>query len=170
MPLGLPVSFLIKGWTISVLERAARTAIFIAVAGLLPVRASAQLAGELEIERKEGATISRLELLNGGLYTLRAERTQTAGVHTDLVGVRLPGSLVSLTGYLSLFLEDRPDEFAYGTNFELGSGLIAVGGSVERDEDAFTGGYLKLRGADLEVRARWGPHRTGLDRPRRGLR
>ena len=138
------------GWTIFVLERAARTAIFLAVAGLLPVRASAQLAGELEVERKEGATTSRLELLNGGLYTLRAERTQTAGVHTDLVGVRLPGSLVSLTGYLSLFLEDRPDEFAYGTNFELGSGLIAVGGSVERDEDAFTGGYLKLRGADLE--------------------
>ena len=151
MPLGLPVSFLIKGWTISVLERAARTAIFIAVAGLLPVRASAQLAGELEIERKEGATISRLELLNGGLYTLRAERTQTDGVHTDLVGVRIPGSLVSLTGYLSLFLENRPEEFAYGTNFELGSGLIAVGGSVERDEDAYTGGYLKLRGADFEV-------------------
>ena len=92
-----------------------------------------------------------MELLNGGLYTLRAERTQTDGAHTDRLGVRLPGSLLSLFGYLSLFLEDRPEEFAYGTNFELGSGLFAVGGSVERDEDAFTGGYLKLRSADLEL-------------------
>ena len=115
------------------------------------MRASAQFAGELEVERKDGATTSRLELLNGGFYTLRAERTQIEGVHTDRLGVRLPGSLLSLSGYVSLFLEDRPEEFAYGTNFELGSGLIAVGGSVERDEDAFTGGYLKLRRADFEV-------------------
>jgi len=115
------------------------------------VRGSAQLAGELEVERKEGETTSRLELLNEGLYILRAERTQTDEAHTDLLGVRLPGSLLSLSGYLSLFLEDRPDKFAYGTNFELGSGLFAVGGSVERDEDTFTGGYLKLHGADIEL-------------------
>ena len=139
-----------KGWTISVLERATHAAVLVAVAGFFPVRASAQLAGELEVERKEGATTSRLELLNGGFYTFRAERTQTGGVHTDRLGVRLPGSLLSLVGYVSFFLEDRPEEFAYGTNFELGSGLIAVGGSVERDEDAFTGGYLKLRSADFE--------------------
>jgi hypothetical protein len=126
-------------------------AILLPVVGFLPVRASAQLTGELEVEHEDGATTSRVEVLNGGLYTLRAERTQNDGVHTDIVGVRLPGSMLSLTGYVSLFLEDRPEEFAYGTNFELGSGLIAVGGSVERDEDAYTGGYLKLRGADLEL-------------------
>ena len=125
--------------------------VFVAAAGLLPSRGSAQLTGELEVERADGATTSRVELLNGGSYIVRAERTQADGVHTDRLGVQLPGSLLSLTGYLSLFLEDRAEQFTYGTNFELGRGLFAVGGSVERAEDAFTGGYLKLRGADLEV-------------------
>ena len=115
------------------------------------MRGAAQLAGELEVERKNGATTSRLELLNGGVYTLRAERTQADDLHTDRLGVRLPGSLLSLSGYVSLFLEDRPEEFAYGTNFELGRGLFALGGSVERDEDVFTGGYLKLRTVDFEL-------------------
>ena len=129
----------------------ARVTTFLAVAVLIPAQGVAQLAAELEVERKDGATTSRLELLNGGVYTLRAERTQIDGVHTDRVGVRMPGSLLDLSGYVSLFVEDRPEEFAYGTNLELGRGLLAVGASVERDDGAFTGGYLKLRTVDFEV-------------------
>ena len=45
-----PLAFSEKWWTISVLESAARTAVFVAVAGIFPVRSSAQLAGELEVE------------------------------------------------------------------------------------------------------------------------
>ena len=79
--------------------------------------ASAQYSAQLEVERDERRTITRLELLNDRFYTLRAERIRSEGADVDRMGVQLPGSILGLDGYTSLFLEREPSRTAYGTNF-----------------------------------------------------
>jgi hypothetical protein len=111
----------------------------------------AQTAAEFELERDPEATTSRLELARGGFYLLRAERQDTPNGETHRVGAKLPGSLVGLDGYASLFLEDDPASTGVGTNFELGKGLWVVGGSLERAEADFSGAYVKMRAGDLEI-------------------
>ena len=111
----------------------------------------AQYSAELEVERNEEATTTRFELLDGRFYALRAERRRAAGINTDRLGGQLPGRLFGLDGYTSLFLERRPGLTAYGTNFELGRGLLALGGSVERADLKFKGVYVKLGEEDLQV-------------------
>ncbi len=123
-----------------------------AAAGLLPTPVGAQMGSELEVERVAGATTSRVEFLGDGFYLMRAERTQGDDAWTDRVGVQLPGSLLALSGHVSLFVEDRPGRLGYGGAFELGQGVLALGGTVQRaDQVAFTGGYVRLRGSDVDV-------------------
>jgi hypothetical protein len=106
---------------------------------------------EFEVERAEDLTTSRVEWGRKGFYLLRMERRARPDDTTDRVGAQLPGSLLGLDGYVSAFLEDRSASTGVGTNFELGKGLWAVGGSLERSEAHFTGAYLKLRTVDVEL-------------------
>jgi hypothetical protein len=115
--------------------------------------AAAQYSAQLEVERDENRTITRLELLNDRFYTLRAERSRSDGVDIDRMGLQLPGSILGLDGYTSLFLERQPSRTVYGTNFEMGRGVLALGGSIERAEEQFTGVYAKFRGGDVEIAA-----------------
>jgi hypothetical protein len=76
--------------------------------------AAAQYSAQLEVERDENRTITRLELLNDRFYTLRAERSRSDGVDIDRMGLQLPGSILGLDGYTSLFLERQPSRTVYG--------------------------------------------------------
>jgi hypothetical protein len=115
----------------------------------LPQPAAGQRVAEVELERRE-RTLSRIELYDGGTPVLRAEREIEDGALTR-AALRLPGSAVGFDGYASLFLADRPGETRWGAAFEAGRGVPALGGSVERGDDRFTGLYLKLRSADAEI-------------------
>ena len=124
-------------------------AVLIAVAR--PASIVAQHRAELEVERKNGATISRVELYDVSFPLLRGERAQDGDAAIHRVGVMVPGRAAGVDGYVSLFLEDRPDRTAFGTAFEVGRGVPMLGGSVERDDDRYTGAYLKLRSPNAEV-------------------
>ena len=103
-------------------------AIGVASALVWPGEAGAQTAAELEMERDPGNTTSRLELVHDGFYFLRAEREDGLDGDTHRIGGQLPGAMLGLDGYASLFLEDGPTSTGFGTNFELGG---ASGSSVE---------------------------------------
>ncbi len=103
------------------------------------------------MEHDDDATTTRVELLANGFYTLRAEQEREEGETTTWVGVQAPGRLFGLDGYASFFARRAPGKNGIGTNFDLGHGLVAVGGSLERATHDFTGLYLRLRGKDLEV-------------------
>ncbi|MSR35479.1 MAG: hypothetical protein EXR95_02375 [Gemmatimonadetes bacterium] len=121
------------------------------VAAARPGAAAGQHRAELEVEREKGATTSRVELYDAAFPLLRAEREQADGATTHRLGVQLPGRALGLDGYLSMFLEDRPDRTALGATFEVGRGVPMIGGSIERDDDRYTGAYLKLRRPNAEL-------------------
>ena len=128
-----------------------RLALALAFAVWAPAGAAAQRWAEVEIER-EGRTMSRIEVHDGTVPLLRAER-ELHGAPLQRIGLRLPGSLLAADGYLALFLEDRPDRTDVGTAFEVGRGVPLLGGSIERGTDRFAGLYLKLRHPDAEIAA-----------------
>ena len=111
----------------------------------------AQYGAELEVERDARATTTRLEVLEGRFYAFRAEQVRSAGIDTERLGISLPGPLIGLGGYASLFLERRPSLTGYGTNFELSRGPLALGGSLERARGHFTGTYVKMLGGNFDV-------------------
>jgi hypothetical protein len=111
--------------------------------------ATAQVRAELEVERRVG-TLSRIEVYDGALPILRAER-ELEDAALQRAALRLPASLLGLDGYGSVFFEDRTDTTEWGAAFELGRGLPALGGSVERGPDRFAGLYLKLRRPNVEI-------------------
>jgi hypothetical protein len=121
-----------------------------AVLTFVPLPASAQRRAEAEAERRNGFTTSRVEIYDGATPVLRAERE-----HRDdpvqRVGLLLPGRVVGMDGYLSVFLEDRVDRTGFGTAFEVGRGVPMLGGSIERDSVDYTGLYLKLRRPNAEL-------------------
>jgi len=126
--------------------------------GLFGQPVLAQYSAQLEVERDAGATTTRFELLDGRFYALRAEQRRADDVNTDRLGVQMPGSLIGLDGYVSLFLEKRPSLTAYGSNFELGRGLLSLGGSVERADRDYTGAYAKIGGEHLQFAIGGGQH------------
>ena len=112
----------------------------------------AQYGAELEVERNARATTTRLEVL--GRPVLRASCRVGCGPRGSIpIGWAsvLPGPLIGLGGYASLFLERRPSLTGYGTNFELSRGLLALGGSLERAGGHFTGTYVKMLGGNFDV-------------------
>ena len=123
----------------------------LAIATWTPAGAAAQRRAELEIER-EGRTMSRIEVYNGAVPVLRAER-ELHGAPLQRIGIRLPGTVPGVDGYVSLFLEGRPDRTDVGTAFEVGRGVPMLGGSIERGDDRFAGLYLKLRSPNAEIAA-----------------
>jgi hypothetical protein len=127
----------------------------------LPSPASAQYRAELEVERRQ-RTLSRIELYDGLLPFLRAERELEEDRPLTRASLRLPASLVGLDGYAALIFGQRPDSTAWGVAFELGRGVPMLGGSVERGGDRFTGLYLKLRQPNAEIAAGGGDHNGDL--------
>src|SRR5688500_8451969 len=94
-----------------------------------PASAAAQRRAEVEIERRQ-RTLSRLEVYDGAIPVLRAER-ELEDDPSLRAALRIPASAVGLDGYASLFLEDRPDTTEVGGAFELGRGVAMLGGSIE---------------------------------------
>ena len=125
-------------------------AAFLAVALCAPSPASAQSRAEVEVERRQ-RTLSRIEIYDGALPFLRAERELEEDAPLTRAALRVPATLVGLDGYAALFLGHRPDSTAWGAAFELGRGVPMLGGSVERGGDRFTGLYLKLRQPNAEI-------------------
>ena len=121
----------------------------LAMAIWVPVGAAAQRRAEVEIER-EGRTMSRVEVYDGAVPVLRAER-ELDSAPLQRLGLRMPGAVLDVDGYVAVFVEDRPDRTDVGTAFEVGRGVPMLGGSLERGEDRFAGLYLKLRGANAEI-------------------
>ena len=106
-------------------------ALALSVAAVATSPLHAQYAAELEVEHGDGATTTRVELLTGGFYVLRAEQERENGENTERLGVQMPGTLLGLDGYASVFVQRRPRQNGVGTNFDLGRGLVALGGSLE---------------------------------------
>ena len=125
-------------------------AALLVAAAWAPSPAVAQRSAELEIERKYLRTTSRIEVYDGTVPVLRAER-ELDDDPFQRVGIRIPGSALGVDGYVSLFLEDRPDHTDFGAAFEIGRGIPMLGGSVERGDDRYAGLYLKLRSPDAEI-------------------
>ena len=125
------------------------TALLVAAAWA-PASAAAQRRAELELERRDLRTTSRIEVYDGTVPVLRAERELDDDPFQRL-GVRIPGSVLDVDGYVSLFLEDRSDRTDFGAAFEIGRGVPMLAGSVERGEDHYAGLYLKLRSPDAEI-------------------
>lgn len=123
----------------------------LAATALAPGAAAAQHRAEMEIEREDGVLTSRLEFYGTGLPWFRLEREGSGDQAMNRAGVQLPARLIGLAGYASFFVDDRPARTYRGAAFELGRGVPAVGGSIERGTRAYTGLYLKLRSANAEL-------------------
>ena len=115
-----------------------------------PLPVSAQHRVEVEAERRNGITTSRVELYDGATPLMRAE-SDLGENPVRRLGLLLPGRTVGVDGYLTVFLEDRVDRTAVGTAFEVGRGVPMLGGSVERGDVHYYGLYLKLRRPNAEL-------------------
>lgn len=122
-----------------------------AAAAFLPFPAAAQHRAELEVERDEDALTSRVEFYGIGLPWIRLERKDSGGESAHRAGIQLPGKLIGLDGFASLFVHAQPDRTARGASFELGRGVPMLGGSIERGVQAFSGLYVKLRSTNAEL-------------------